>query len=300
MKFSLKEVGNHWYKGNLHTHTIISDGSAEPSAMVKHYRDAGWDFLAITDHARFGCYESLASSNFLILGGVEGDVDSGRGTDHVVALGDGSWKEKHGRLFIQPDVDDKKGQELINRLTSEGGLTVYCHPIWSRREFAEIENLNGFNLLEIYNHQCEYENRTGCAVHYWDSFLRQGRRIWGAAVDDSHGIGLGSLGGWVVVRTTNLSSPAVLNALENGHFYSSMGPEIFEWKADGAQLYIACSPVTSIHFIAYEPRGKSFHAEPGQNLSEAVYHLKGNERFVRAECQDSTGRVAWTNPIFFS
>src|SRR3972149_4893317 len=37
-------------KGNLHTHTHLSDGLFSPEAVIARYRQLGYDFLAITDH----------------------------------------------------------------------------------------------------------------------------------------------------------------------------------------------------------------------------------------------------------
>ncbi len=300
VKFALSEVGRHWWKGNLHSHTTISDGRAEPAAMVEHYRDAGWNFLAITDHRTFGFHESLQGDAFLVLPGLEGDINPDVGTHHVVALGDASWREKHGRPYQSPQAGENVGQALLDSLGAEQALTMYCHPVWSRREFADIENLQGFSLFEIYNHGCEYGNRTGLAVLYWDSLLRRGRKVWGTAVDDSHSMEGDSLGGWVMVRSDHLTTDGVLAALRAGHFYSSAGPEILEWAVDGDEVYVQCSPVCSIHFVAWEPHGRSVHAEPGQRLTEAVYRRRGGEGFVRVECVDSKGRTAWSNPIFFA
>ncbi|MBR2940934.1 MAG: hypothetical protein IKC14_06455 [Kiritimatiellae bacterium] len=43
-----------WYKGNLHCHTYWSDGRAFPDQAIREYRDAGYDFCAVTDHNRMG------------------------------------------------------------------------------------------------------------------------------------------------------------------------------------------------------------------------------------------------------
>ena len=37
-------------RGNLHAHTIFSDGVRSPAALVAEYEALGYDFLAITDH----------------------------------------------------------------------------------------------------------------------------------------------------------------------------------------------------------------------------------------------------------
>ena len=37
-------------KGNIHTHSTASDGELTPDEVCRRYREAGYDFLAITDH----------------------------------------------------------------------------------------------------------------------------------------------------------------------------------------------------------------------------------------------------------
>ncbi|MEZ5864214.1 MAG: hypothetical protein R3D25_09185 [Geminicoccaceae bacterium] len=37
-------------KGNIHTHTNLSDGALPPTEVINRYRSAGYDFLSITDH----------------------------------------------------------------------------------------------------------------------------------------------------------------------------------------------------------------------------------------------------------
>ena len=39
-----------FYKGNLHVHSANSDGTLPPEELARVYREAGYDFLAITDH----------------------------------------------------------------------------------------------------------------------------------------------------------------------------------------------------------------------------------------------------------
>ena len=34
-----------WYKGNLHTHTTLSDGKKTPDESIALYREKGYDFL---------------------------------------------------------------------------------------------------------------------------------------------------------------------------------------------------------------------------------------------------------------
>ncbi len=39
-----------WWKGNLHTHTLWSDGDDFPEMVVDWYKARGYDFLALSDH----------------------------------------------------------------------------------------------------------------------------------------------------------------------------------------------------------------------------------------------------------
>ncbi|MDX1383607.1 MAG: hypothetical protein R3190_08190, partial [Thermoanaerobaculia bacterium] len=39
-----------WWKGNLHTHTLWSDGDDYPEMVLDWYKSRGWHFVAISDH----------------------------------------------------------------------------------------------------------------------------------------------------------------------------------------------------------------------------------------------------------
>ena len=39
-----------WYKGNIHTHTLKSDGDASPEKVARWYGRHGYDFLTLSDH----------------------------------------------------------------------------------------------------------------------------------------------------------------------------------------------------------------------------------------------------------
>ena len=39
-----------WWRGNLHTHSLWSDGDDFPEMITDWYQRHGYDFLAISDH----------------------------------------------------------------------------------------------------------------------------------------------------------------------------------------------------------------------------------------------------------
>src|SRR5678815_1010549 len=40
----------YWYKGNLHTHSLWSDGDDYPEMVADWYKRNGYNFLALSDH----------------------------------------------------------------------------------------------------------------------------------------------------------------------------------------------------------------------------------------------------------
>ena len=47
---SSAQSNTRWWKGNLHTHTLWSDGDDFPEMVVDWYKSRGYDFLALSDH----------------------------------------------------------------------------------------------------------------------------------------------------------------------------------------------------------------------------------------------------------
>lgn len=91
-------------------------------------------------------------------------------------------------------------------------------------------------------------------------------------------------------------------AILNGEYYSSSGPEIYDWKVENNQFVVNCSAVERINMIVGGPvaLGVTRLAEHGVPLTEAFYPLTGKETYIRAECIDEHGHTAWTNPIWLS
>jgi len=63
-----------WYRGNLHTHTINSDGDSPPYDVLAWYKRNGYQFLALTDHNTFtdpALFDTNPNDNFLLIGAEE-------------------------------------------------------------------------------------------------------------------------------------------------------------------------------------------------------------------------------------
>jgi hypothetical protein len=299
-----KNLGS-WWKGNIHTHSTNSDGKLSPGEIVELYKARGWDFIVFTEHELLTENSSLGDAGFLVLPGVELSVENSDPWRmyHIVGLKDMAVDSgsnfQNGHRFTVPRWEGKKTvQSVIDQLTDRNNLAILAHPIWSRMELEDFLDLHGYFAMEILNYGCELESRTGLCINYWDSLLRRGKRIWGVATDDCHHRLNDQCGGWVMVHARELTCSAILEALREGSFYSSSGPEIHNYEIVDGEVFIECSPVKAVHFITYEDIGCSSWAYGEGLLHSASYRLRGTEKYVRVECVDQFGNTAWTNPIF--
>jgi len=286
-----------WYKGNLHTHTSRSDGIIEPKEVIGRYREASYDFLALSDHNTVTEAPS-PSDDFLLLLATEmnGDRTEVGEEYHVLAFG----LTEGGPVPEAPTVP-----EAIAWTRERGGEAVIAHPAWSGLVVSDLLKYDGHLGVEVFNTGCHFENAKGYSAAHWDDVLGRSRRMWGFAVDDCHNRlspnhPLDTARAWTLVKARQLTRKAILAALREGLFYSSWGPAIHEIAVSGDQVYVRTSPVKEINFVAQRWCGRSFFAKEQAAVSEATYRLSGREQYLRVECRDIEGRWAWSNPMFFA
>lgn len=284
-----------WYKGNLHVHSTVSDGDLTPEEVCDWYRARGYDFVAFTDH-RIVSGRRTCDNGLLALSGIEVDgVDRSSGMYHLVGLG----------LDGLPSLGYKDNvllQDAIDSLRAAGAQVVLAHPYWSGQMSRDLLEVEGAFALEIYNGGCEVDDGRGYSTVHWDDLLAAGQRLWGVAVDDAHwrngdkDAGLG----WVWVKAQALTQEAVLGALEDGLFYASSGPQIYDLQYDAVQreVHVRCSLATHIDFVGNGRLSRRVSDPQGRRLTEAHYQLRMGQRYVRVACHDARGGWAWSNPIF--
>ena len=293
-------------KGGLHCHTTRSDGAVEPGEVIRLHHKNGYDFLAITDHRRYN-YENFAPEVPLtIIPGMEFDntFEKGNGfrTFHTVCLGpakeDGNGYDQDERMDSGTAKDQYEYQSYLDEIHAKGNLTVYCHPQWSATPARYFENMKGNFAMEIWNTGCAFGCNMDRDAAYWDELLGQGKVIYGAATDDGHGLGE-HCNGWVMVRAEN-NIQAILEALKAGAFYSSCGPEIYNFYIEDGKAVVECSPAARVRFQSDMHPTKIVKSEDG-TLTRAELDL-ANARFpykyIRATVIDKDEKYAWTNPIF--
>jgi len=298
--------GGIWLKGNLHTHTQNSDGKLSPEEVVAKYKEMKYDFISLTDHRKYIYNSHLQSDDFIVIPGFEVDVNPpGKNMcHHIVAVRSKISGNNYpdGYQFMYPEYKGiETVQEVIDDLNAHDNFAFYCHPVWSRLDTGEFDGvivLNGLIGMEIFNTGCHLENNTGYSPTHTDNALRRGKMRYIFATDDCHHNQNDRGKGYIVVKADEKSGESITDAITNGRFYASRGPEIYEFGIKNDEIYIKCNNVREIHFIAFEPLGCSFVGEKGELRDSASCKINENWTYVRAEIIDDNGYQAWTNPIY--
>ena len=297
-----------WFKGQLHTHTLNSDGDSTPDDVVRWYREHGYNFVAITDHNYLTSVDGLnalhgADDRFLVVKGEEVTDRFGDKPIHVNGLDPAGFVKPPGGGSVVSMV-----QNMIDAIRSARGVPSINHPNYGWAMSADdLAQLERTRLFEVFNGHPLVNNLGGGGVpgleETWDRLLSSGKLLYGIAVDDAHYFkrpedttaprpGFG----WVHVRAARLEARAIVEALERGDFYSSTGVELQSLERSTTAMTIA---------IRTQPASKyriQFIGRQGAVLSEATtspasYTFKGDEGYVRAKVIESNGKTAWIQPV---
>ncbi len=294
-------------KGGLHCHTTRSDGAGSPEDVIRLHKDHGYDFLALTDHRFYNYINYAPETGITIIPGMEFDNTfihgNGFRTFHTVCIGpekeNGNGYEQDVKLPHGTAKDQFEYQAYLDDIHAKGNLTILCHPEWSSTSARYFEKQKGNFAMEIWNSGCAIEDDMDTDAAYWDELLGQGIDIYGVATDDGHAM-YHHCNGWVRVKAENHVS-AILDSLKAGRFYSSCGPEIYDFYVDTAaeKVVIECSEVSKIRLHSDMHPTRITRSAEG-TLTHAEFSLKvwaGGYDYVRMTIIDKDGKYAWTNPI---
>lgn len=298
-------------KGNVHTHSTRSDGQYSPEEVANAYKNKGYHFICLSDHEVYYHSTKLDSEQFIVISGYEMACEMSREETgqqyHVHGLLDPALQAAqpfaHDEEHIKPNYESLSTiQSMIDHMIDRGNWIIMNHPEWSKNKPEDLLALQNYSAIEIYNHQSELEEATGFGVAYWDYLLRNGRQVLAIASDDAHGGDYHApisefFGGWVEVEADELNQQSIMTALKEGRYYSSSGPAIYDLRIEDGQLKVICSDVFMIKFITYPQNGKSVFNSDGTPVNSGAYAIRGKERYIRIECVDYQGRVAWSNAI---
>ena len=298
--------GRFW-RGNLHTHSNRSDGALTPEQVVEAYKQAGYDFLNLSDHfiERYNYpitdTRAFRSNSFTTLIGAELHAMSTQVGElwHVLAVG--------LPLDFPSLQQGETGPQLAERARAAGAFVAIAHPAWSQLTEADGRALTAAHAVEIYNHGCAVETDRGDGFYLLDKLCNEGKRLTAIATDDAHFRHgeMDAFGGFVEVKAESLDPEALLAALKAGEFYASQGPRIFDLDVSRAEVRVECSPVNAVALVTGTSRAIT---KFGRNITGATLEVAeakrqawadpGADKWFRVVLIDAAGRRAWTNPIW--
>ncbi len=278
-----------FYKGNTHAHTTNSDGRVTPDECMRQYKEAGYDFLALTDHWYVG--EEKRYQGMLVLPGVEYDFTFPAQVLHLVAL----YPDAKLADGISRGMDHR---EVIAHVNRTGGVAIAAHPAWSLNTTEFLCSLEGVDIAEVYNTMSgePFNGPRADSEALLDVAAANGKLFNLAAADDSHLYHGEQCVSYIMVQAAELTVPAVLDALRKGRFYSSQSPSFRNIEIVGNEVAVETSPVRRITVCSnrFWVGGRCME---GKGLTERVYKIQPNEKYIRIQLTDENGRRAWSNPI---
>ena len=286
--------GDHWYRGNLHTHTTVSDGVKSPEETKKIYRELGYDFIALTDHWKFGEGCDNDESGLVVLSGIEYDFGKNvtEGIFHIVGIG-----MKRDLYVERTDTV----QTAIEKINESGGLPILAHPAWSMNTYDKIMPLNGIFATEIYNSISDLPFNcrpySGIVI---DDLAARGYTLPLVCADDTH-FHKGEVGkAYIMLNLEDkpLNCENIVSALREGKFIATQGP-FFSVTREGDEIVVRCETgaVRVTFFTAHAWEAYRSIVSGDEQIFEARFKITPGTGFVRAEVCDKEGKLGFANVI---
>lgn len=299
-----------WYRGELHCHTIHSDGDSTPLDVAARAEALGLDFLAITDHNVLTQQIDLHESQtpLILIPGFEVTTYYG----HWNVWGEGGWLDFR--------IGSEEQMRAAMRTAAARGYLVSCNhprpygPDWA---FSEVTD---YDCIEVWNGPWELFNDQ--ALAYWEERLRAGARPTAVGGSDSHFhqrrhlARLGHPTTWIYCEGVP-SAAALLAALRAGRATiseSPVGPQI-DLRAGGVMIggvveLIPGAPLalsTQVRggrgdvFELYGEDGPLIHMQIQDDPWYASVLLEiAQSRYIYARVIGVNGLRALTNPIYLN
>lgn len=263
-----------YFKTNLHTHSTISDGKLSKEEVKEAYKAQGYQVLCLTDHNVIVNHSDMNEPDFLMLTGMEINIDAPDKTRFVgktyhlnlIAKDPANlWSpsKPSGRHPLAAAYEDKMQCEnmdlaydpdsvnaMIAKANEKGFLVTYNHPTWSCQTYPDYAPLKGLWGMEVRNSECCLLGHNENNFRVYKDLLTQGTQVFPLGTDDLHSPrALGQ--SWIMVGADALTYSSVMEALEKGDFYMSCGPQITGLWVENGVLKISCSDAQRIRMESH-------------------------------------------------
>ena len=310
-----------WVSGDLHLHTVHSDGEWTIPELVKAAEDARLDFICITDHNTNSHHAeidglNLSADGLVVMRGEE--VTTYGGHANAWGLPPNAWID----FRVQPG-DSEAMSRIVSQTHRRGALISINHPfaVCPGCNWSYDGDDNGFDAVEVWNGSWDSSDER--ALVQWDKLIQEGRRITAVASSDSHRPTnpVGQAATHVEINGP-LSATTVLKSLRAGRAYltsTATAPAItFEAQTMGDPQTYSIGDVirlTKSHRIRFKiaasqlPGPATIFLISGGQIIRTVSPEVGNYQYVevdsernsyfRLEVRDQKGQMlALTNPIY--
>ncbi len=297
MSFDAFSLSGRFHRGNLHTHSTVSDGELEPAEVCRRYRDAGYDFICLSDHF-LPAYDfpvadtrAFRTDGFTTILGAEVHVpDTSLGEKwHLLANG--------LPLDFAPPQPGESAAALARRCADAGAFVTIVHPEWYSLGVDDALSIDAAHAVEVYNHTSAVRSSRGGGCSLLDQLLAQGRRLNALATDDAHFLVDDAFGGWVMVKAERNEPDLLVQALKAGHYYSTQGPAIHDIRQEADDVVVECSPAFGVYLLGKGSRSVQCE-QRGQTMARLPAGRMGKGGFMRVVVVDEQGRSAWSNPVW--
>lgn len=197
-----------WLAGDLHAHTVHSDGVLGIDALADLARSRGLDFLAVTDHNTVSHHPALAAAGaragVLLLPGQEVTTAEG----HANCLGPAPWVD-----FREP------ADHWVAQAEAAGALLSVNHPLAGDCRWRKPLSRRP-PLAEVWH--STWDRRVDDPLDWWASW--GGVAVGGSDLHDPARDTLGAPTTWVEVGGEPGGAGQVLDGLAAGRVALSCGP----------------------------------------------------------------------------
>jgi uncharacterized protein YaaQ len=316
-----------WFAGDLHMHTVHSDGDWTVRGLAEAARKAGLDFIFVTDHNTASHHRDVAeadasSPQTLVMRGEE--VTTYGGHTNAWGLPAGAWVD----FRVRPG--DAAGMSRVAASAHRlGALISVNHPfaLCGGCSWSYGDAVRNFDAVEVWNG--EWDATDESALKLWDGLLQRGLRPTAVASSDSHRAQNPIGRPTTHVAADGLSQAAILNAIRRGRVYLTREPQPqllsvdFEAAAGrigargsaggrsgpGEEIRLR-APGTVVFFVKVNGQpldatvslvsgGCAVRTWPADTLTEVFEVECGRDGYYRLEVRDKAGAMlALTNPVY--
>ncbi|HJQ35418.1 MAG TPA: CehA/McbA family metallohydrolase [Pyrinomonadaceae bacterium] len=313
----------YWFAGDLHTHTVHSDGDWTVSQLAEAAYYSYLDFVFVTDHNTSSHHADVARvgvrpRKLLVLRGEE--ITTYGGHANAWGLPTGAWVD----FRVRPG-DNAAMSRVAARAHELGALVSANHPAASCGgcDWSYWEALKDFDAVEVWNG--EWDATDEAALKLWDGRLRRGLRTTAVASSDTHRPQnpVGRPTTHVAARA--LTEAALLDGIRRGRVYltaEAARPSVsFEAeRRDGARtpralpgdeisfsgqgmvgFYVTVRDAPADATVSFIEDGRALRTFPvGPDGGPLVVEmLCDGDAYYRVEVRDAAGKMlALTNPIY--